>query len=148
MKYKFNTKRKWFKVGINSVVYVLAVLLTGIFMFITLDAGATANMILVIAYTIFSLLGIYRAIYYFNLHKKDYLIIEESSLSIYRGNFLSRKIIRFNQVEHVVRLNEMIILKLNNGKEEQIYTEWLSDKNALELKKKLKQMFGPKAIAF
>lgn len=148
MNYKFNSKRKSFREGIKSVVYVLAMLFIGILQYITLDAGYTANMILIIVYTIIILFGIYRTIYNFKLHKEDYLIVDENSLSIYRGNIFPRKIISFDQIERVVQVNGAIILKLFNGKEEQIYTEWLSDKKTLELKNEFKQIFGSKAISF
>ena len=130
---------------------MLVILFVGIVWFISfkeLDAGYTANMILGIACTTFIFLGIYRAIYYFKLHQKDYLIIGESSLSIFRGIIFPRRTINFNQIERVVQIDEVIILKLHSGKEEQINTEWLSDKNNADLKKELKQIFGSNAISF
>lgn len=149
--YKFNAKRKSYKAGINAIVYVLSILFTGIVLLITFNktnAGYTAYTILAIAYSIFILSGIYRAIYYFNLHKKDYLIITESSLLIYRGNFVSRKVINFNQIERVVQVDGMLIVKLDTGKEEQINLEWLSEQNILDLKKEFTQIFGSNTVSF
>lgn len=62
----------------------------------------------------------------------------DSWLSIYKGSLIPRKRIPFNQVDRVVQINEVLLFKLANGKEEQIYTEWLSNEDTLELKTELK----------
>lgn len=148
MELKFSEKRKWFKAGIRSILYTLAVFFSGIILFISMDADETANRLLMIICTLFILLGIYKALYYFRLPKKDYVVIEENLISIHRGNIIPRKIIKFNRVKRVVQVNEVISLLLSNEREEHIYTDWLSEEDTSQLKKKLQRRFGSKAIAF
>ncbi len=124
------------------------IIITGTCFFITMDASKTANTIFIVACSIFILLGISKAIYYFRLHKKDYLFMQDNSLSIHRGSILSRKVINFNKVERVAQVNDVILLIMDDGKEEPIYTDWLSNNDTIELKKKLKERFASKAISF
>ncbi|WP_164670114.1 hypothetical protein [Virgibacillus doumboii] len=147
MRYKFISKRKWIREGILSIFNVLLIIFSVSYSFSIIDTGYTAKAFLSILLFVFILLGTNRALYYFKLHKKDYLIIDDSSLSMYRGNILSRKLIRFNHVDRVAKINEVIVFKLDNGKEEPIYTEWLSNEDTEELKKELKCRFGSKGIS-
>jgi len=94
------------------------------------------------------LIAILRAKYYFTLNKKDYLILEGGSVSIYRGSLFRRKQILFSQVEVVVQVSDVILFIMNNGKEEQIYTDLISDEDQVELIKNLKSIFDSKAVGF
>lgn len=94
------------------------------------------------------MIAILRAIYYFKLNKKDYLFLEGESLSIYRGFLFRRKQILFGQVEVVVQVSDVILFIMNNGKEEQIYTDLISEEDQVELIKNLKSIFDSKAVGF
>lgn len=146
--YKFVTKKKWIREGIHSIVYVLIITFISIYSYIAFDAGDFTNPIISIILIASITIAILRAIYYFKLDKKDYLILENSSLSVYRGFFLPRKSILFSQVEEVVQVSEVVLFIMNNGKEEQIYTDFLSNEDQVELIKTLKSIFDSKAVGF
>ncbi|UOQ48989.1 hypothetical protein MUN88_02295 [Gracilibacillus caseinilyticus] len=74
--------------------------------------------------------------------------MNDDRLSIYRGPVLSRKLINFDHVDRVVQINTVILFKMENGKEEQIFTDFLSNEDTAEIKDQLKKKFGSKAIAF
>lgn len=92
---------------------------------------------------------IYRAIYYFKLPQKFYLIIENNSISIHRGHFFPRKQILFDNMKSAVKLNnEAIILILENGQEEPIDTALLSDQDKEGLEKMLRLKLESKLVGF
>ncbi|WP_099363472.1 hypothetical protein [Fredinandcohnia onubensis] len=146
--YKFVTKKKWIREGIHSIVYVLIITFISIYSYIAFDAGDFTNPIISIILIALIIIAILRAIYYFKLDKKDYLILKNNSLSTYRGFFLPRKSILFSEVEEVVQVSEVVLFIMNNGKEEQIYTDFLSTEDQGELIKNLKTIFDTKAVGF
>lgn len=146
--YKFISKKKWIREGIHSIVYVLIITIISIYSYISFNAGDFTHPIISIILIASIMIAILRAIYYFKLDKKDYLILESISLSIYRGFFLPRKLILFSQVEEVVQVSEVVLFIMNNGKEEQIYTDFLSNEDQVELIKTLKNIFDSKAVGF
>nr|WP_304214352.1 hypothetical protein [Fredinandcohnia onubensis] len=146
--YKFVSKKKWIREGIHSIVYILIITIISIYSYIAFDAGDFTHPILGIILIASIIIAILRAIYYFKLDKKDYLILENSSLSKYRGFFLPRKSILFSQVEEVVQVSEVVLFIMNNGKEEQIYTDFLSNEDQEQLIKSLKSIFNSKAVGF
>ncbi|MEH7239122.1 hypothetical protein [Bacillus sp. JJ1562] len=147
MGYRFVSNKRWIRESIFAIIYVLTITILSVYSFLTFEVGDFTNPILSFILIVSIIVGIYRAIYYFKLPTKDYLIIEGRYLSIYRGNLIPRKMIQFDKVERVVQVNDIIIIKLSNGKEEQIYIEWLSNGDNIELKKELKHWFEEKAIA-
>lgn len=144
MGYKFVRKKRWIREGILSILYVLIIVFLGIYLFLTSNIGNLTNVILIV----FIVATIYRAIYYFKLPKQYYLIIETDSLSIYRGNILPRKLIPFNKVERIVQMNEVITFIMDDGKEQQVYTDFLSNENKLALKKILHLKFASESVGF
>lgn len=144
MGYKFVRKKRWIREGIISLLYVLIIAFLGSYLFLTSNTNNFINIILIV----FIIAAIYRAIYYFKLPKQYYLIIETDSLSIYRGNILPRKLILFNKVERIVQMNEVITFIMDDGKEQQVYTDFLSNENKLALKKILHLKFASESVGF
>lgn len=89
-----------------------------------------------------------RAFHFFQLPHKNYLMIEDDFLSIYRGIVWPRKKLLFEHVEHVALVNEVIVFKLKGGKEETIYTELLLSPEQQKLKDELKVIFAAKVVGF
>ncbi|MBM7662614.1 membrane protein YdbS with pleckstrin-like domain [Bacillus mesophilus] len=148
MRYKFDSNKKWIREGLKSLLQVIIAIPLSYYSLFTFDTGDSLSLILGVVLTVFVLIQINRSVYYFTLHQKDYLIMEKESVSIYKGNFFARKVIPYNKVERVVQIEDLIVFRLQNGEEEQIYTELLSGEGTLEVKKALKCRFGQKAIAF
>ncbi len=146
--YKFTSKKKWIRQGTNSLLYVLIIGFLSIYFDIFFNAVNFTNPIIFIILISSILIAILRAKYYFKLNKKDYLILEGGSVSIYRGFLFRRKQILFSQVEVVVQVSDVILLIMNNGKEEQIYTDLISNEDQVELIKNLKSIFDTKAVGF
>ncbi|WP_077618158.1 hypothetical protein [Bacillus sinesaloumensis] len=148
MGFKFVSRKKWKREAVTSLLYVFTITTLILISFFSFDGGGFTNPILTFVYIVLIMGGIYRATYYLKLHKKDYLTIDDKSFSIYRGNILPRKQIPFSHVQRVVQVNDVIILLMKDGKEEQIDTDYLSNKDKSELTKTLKLLFATKTVGF
>ncbi|UOQ84419.1 hypothetical protein [Gracilibacillus salinarum] len=148
MHYHFIAQKKWKKEGISTLVFLCIVVIGFIFMLLDVNIQGTTLWLSTIFISLIILFGVYKSYYYLTLPRRNYLIMNDDHVSIYRGPVLSRKLVSFDQVDRVVQINTVILFKLENGKEEQIFTDFLSEEDTVEIKEQLKKKFGPKAIAF
>ncbi|WP_456277919.1 hypothetical protein [Bacillus sp. AK128] len=146
MSYKYNSIRKWKREGFKSLLQILILIFFSFFSSFSSGIGDQTNLFFLAFLLLVVMERVYNAIYYFTLHNKDYLIIESSSISIYKGKLFPKKYIEYHKVKHVVQVSDIIILKLHDGKEEEIYTERLSHSDTNEVKKELKHRLGQKAV--
>ncbi|MGP4041660.1 hypothetical protein ACTWP4_17400 [Gracilibacillus sp. D59] len=141
MEFNFSPNFKWKKYSIGWLLYVLAIVITGV-VTTFLTSNSTELMITIILQVLLVVFGINRVIYYYNLPNKVYLRMEEGYLLMYRPNVLSKKQIEYSNIKRVVEMKDMILLVMKDGKEEQIHKEWLTEKDFLMLRKELQSTFG------
>lgn len=148
MGYKFVSKKKYFRQGVSSLVYVLTILLLSTYSYFAFNLGEFISPVLALVIIGLMVFNVYRAFYFFKLHKKEYFIIDDGSLSIYRGALIPRKQILFSKVIRVVDVNGILIFLLDDGKEVPVYTEYLSSEDRVEIKEKIKSIFTQKTLGF
>ncbi|QOR64906.1 hypothetical protein IM538_13730 [Cytobacillus suaedae] len=147
MGYRFEPRMKWVRQGIFSILYALILIFLGIYETFTSKMGSYSNSYIIVMVLVMVVM-VYRAIYYFKLPHKFYLIIENNSISIHRGDLFPRKLIHFDNVKSAVKLNEAIILILDKGQEEPIDTDFLSDEDKKGLEKSLSLKLESKLVGF
>ncbi len=147
MRLKFSEEINWKKRGILWVLYVVLVIFSNILtMVVRPDATISFYLIFITLVILFTAFGVYKILFYFQIQEKNYIIITGEKLTIYRGNLLSRKDIPFKKIKRVVQISDMLLVKLVNDREEQIHTEWLTEKDSQTLKRELKARLGEKVI--
>ncbi len=137
LQFTFRPDIKWKKYTFNWLLYVLAIVITGIITFFNLHNSDSIKLVVaIILQVLLVVFGIFRVIYYFNLPEKVYVRLEDHSIFIYKPN-LQKKQIELTNIIRVVEMKDMILLILESGKEEQIHKAWLTDEDILLLKKEL-----------
>ncbi|SHN07001.1 hypothetical protein [Gracilibacillus kekensis] len=147
MRFSFRKEINWIKRGILWLLYISVVIIVNIITLVNQSQEAISYYLIMISLTIlFTAFGVYKSLFYFNIQEKDYITIDHDQLSIYKGNLLSRKTIPFQKIERVVEISNTLLIKLVNGKEQQIHTEWLTEKDSQTLRRELKTRLGEKFI--
>ncbi|WP_058307177.1 hypothetical protein [Gracilibacillus massiliensis] len=147
MRFSFSKDINWIKRAILWLLYISVVIVFNIITMVNQSQAVISYYLIVISLTIlFTAFGVYKSLFYFKIQEKDYITIDHDQLSIYKGNLLSRTTIPFQKVERVVEISSMLLIKLVNGKEQQIHTEWLTEKDSETLKRELKTRLGDKVI--
>ncbi|SFM06960.1 hypothetical protein SAMN04487943_107105 [Gracilibacillus orientalis] len=147
MVFKFNPDVNWKKYTINWLLDVIAIVIIGIITFYNMFEFYSIQLIVAILLQVLLVVfGITRVMYYFSLPNKVYLKLEEDYISMYRPNLVSKNRIEHTHIKRVVEMNDIILLVMENGKEEQIRKEWLTEEDTMVLKNELKTTFGEKVI--
>ncbi|MGN8645713.1 hypothetical protein ACTNEO_08575 [Gracilibacillus sp. HCP3S3_G5_1] len=144
MRITFNPDIKWKKYMINWSLYVLGIVIVGMIM--SFNLSNTRLIIAIILYGLLILFAISRMFFYFKLPSKVYLRVEKDYISLYRPNLISHKKIEYRDVNRIVERKDQILLIMDNGKEEQIQKEWLTEGDLKKLIAELQAIFGEKAF--
>ncbi|WP_101846881.1 hypothetical protein [Halobacillus sp. Marseille-P3879] len=78
-------------------------------------------------------------IQYFRMPEKDYIRMEEDRVTFDKGTIWPRKAVKYEQVEEVAEVNDIILLKMNDGREQEIHTDWLEEQDTRELRVSLRE---------
>ncbi|WP_035722751.1 hypothetical protein [Gracilibacillus boraciitolerans] len=147
MSITFKLDINWKKRSGLWIIYVLFLIISNVITMVYQRNVTISSYIVFGALTIlFVAFGVYKILYYFNLHRKVYVELQEKQLSIYRGNLLSRRTVPFDQMKRAVLISKMILIKLKTDKEVQIHTEWISERDSQALQRELKNRLGENAI--
>ncbi|MFD2629769.1 hypothetical protein [Oceanobacillus kapialis] len=80
------------------------------------------------------LIGVLQYINNVAMLRRDYIIMDEDEISIYRAFFLPRKKIPLENIERYIPVSTLIILRLKDGREHQFNTDWLSKESIREIR--------------
>ncbi|WP_298466924.1 hypothetical protein [uncultured Psychrobacillus sp.] len=138
MKVKFLNLRLWIAVGSGW-------LLVGILMFVLLiyflqndivrGFGLWISPILLLIMIASAML----TGFYYRISRKNYLIIDDSSISVYRGPILSRQTINTLDINEVYTNERQIIIYLNDRKKIKLGKSFMSANEASQIEKMLKK---------
>jgi hypothetical protein len=139
--YTYGNLTKWRNKGILSILNLCIVTIAWIIMFASNNLSKVFFLIISAILLFYGCFRIYRAVYFFQLPRKDYLIMNEQILII-KGQFMPKKEVSFAQMKQVTKVNETIVIKLENGEEELIYLDWLDKEDSFQLWEQLKGKVG------
>ena len=77
--------------------------------------------------------------FYYRISRKNYLIIDDSSISVYRGPILSRQTINTLDINEVYTNERQIIIYLNDRKKIKLGKSFMSANEASQIEKMLKK---------
>lgn len=140
--FRYAPQKKWKREGINSMISLFVLIIVFFLSLGKIGIGYSLFLVIPMAAVLI------RALHFFQLPHKNYLMMEDDFLSIYRGIVWPRKKLLFEHVEHVALFNEVIVFKLKGGKEETIYTDLLLSPEQQKLKDELKVIFAAKVVGF
>ncbi|MFC4401606.1 hypothetical protein [Gracilibacillus xinjiangensis] len=141
MNYTYGNSDKWRNKGISSLINVLIVFVAWIIIFASSQLSQVFFLIISAILLFFVCSRIYKAVYFFRLANKDYVIIDQQSL-ILNGQFTPKKQVSFAQIKEAAEVNETLVIKLENGGEEVIYLDWLDKEDSLKLLEQLQGKIG------
>ncbi|SER55231.1 hypothetical protein SAMN04487944_10624 [Gracilibacillus ureilyticus] len=139
MHYTFGNSGKWKNKGFVSIINGCLILIAWIVVFVFASNKLSQVFFLIItAALLFSFsFRIYKAVYFFRLPSKDYVVLNEEFL-ILSGLFTIKKQIPYTQIKQVAKVNDTIVLSFENGGESIIYLDWLDNEDANQLWMQLK----------
>ncbi|GGF34674.1 hypothetical protein GCM10010954_37200 [Halobacillus andaensis] len=109
--------------------------------FILLDAFLYGSLPIFFVYLAIAIFfsGLWQMVQYFRMPEKDYVRLEKDHITLDKGALLPRKTVHFDRVERLAEINDVMLLKMENGQEQEIYTEWLAHEDTKELRISLKE---------
>ncbi|KAB8125500.1 hypothetical protein F9U64_22545 [Gracilibacillus oryzae] len=141
MHYTYGNSSKWRNKGILSIITGALVILVWIITFIDNELSYVVFLILTAIFLVFVCFRVYRAIYYFKLPEKDYVIIDDNSL-ILKEMFLPNYKIPYAEIKHVAKINKILVITLENNREKHIYLDWLDKEDSSHLIEQLQGKVG------
>ncbi|GEN52172.1 hypothetical protein [Halobacillus faecis] len=139
MNYKYSNTELWRKKARGSLFNVFTgILPVGLSLFLY---GRVESLIVFGSGVIF-LLGLWQMIHYYKMPERNYVCVEEDVLDIRIGIADPNTRLTDEEIHRIQKMDDVISIKVDKGKEENIYLENLSDEDAKSLVDELKHQYG------
>ncbi|MCP3029421.1 hypothetical protein [Halobacillus sp. A5] len=133
--YPYAPNKKWIKKAWGSLWGVISS--AG---FLLIEAvNDTLPSVLVFLAAVILLSGVWQMVGYFRMPEKDYVRLEEERMTFDKGTVLPRKSVEYEKVDKMSDMEDLILLKLRDGQEQEIHTDWLEEQDYKELRQTLSE---------
>ncbi|WP_164214680.1 hypothetical protein [Virgibacillus sp. YIM 98842] len=137
MQFNFTDEKNWAKKAYSGFGTALVGLILIVFQFYFQEAPIEG--VIVFFSFIPLIIGLVQGVYYMSKHEQEYIYLEEDLLTIYHAPLLPRSTIYYDNIDYCIVVSNLLMFKLNNGREKQINTDYLSEKDFSLLREELKK---------
>lgn len=137
MQFQYTDEKNWAKKAYGGFATALVGLFLLVFQFY-FQKGPIEGPVVFFSFIPF-VVGLLQGLYYMSKHEQEYIYLEEDLLTIYNGPLLPRTTIHYADIDYCIVVSNLLMFKLQNGKEKQINTDYLSGKDFSLLRKELKK---------